>query len=331
MSRGAQPLSSPNVFARAPPAARPCRRVLEAATMREIVWCVPNFSEGRRQDVVDEIAAQVTSVDGVKLLGADPDPDHNRVVVSFVGPREAVAEAAFRAVAKARDLIDLNEHEGEHPRMGAADVLPFVPVSGVTMDQCVDLAHEVGERIGEELDIPVFLYERAATRPDRQNLAKVRKGQFEGLREAIGSDPEREPDYGPNAIHPTAGAIAVGARMPLIAYNVNLGTDDLSIAKSIAKAVRSISGGFVHVKAMGFEIKERGIVQVSMNLVNYKKSPVHRVQEAIRREAERYGVPVIGAEVVGLIPQEALVEAAKWYLQLEDFRDEQVLENNIWG
>jgi glutamate formiminotransferase len=280
--------------------------------------------------VIDQIVAEVQAVEAVKFLGADPDVNHHRVVVSFVGTRAGVAEAAFRAVAKASELIDLNEHEGEHPRMGASDVVPFVPVQGVTMDDCVDVANEVGERIGKELDIPVYLYEKAATRPERGNLATVRKGQFEGLKELIGKDPDREPDFGPNHIHPTAGATAVGARMPLIAYNVNLGTSDVEVAKKVAKAVRYISGGFRHVKAMGFEIKDRGITQVSMNLVNYKGSPIHRVQEAIRREAARYGVPVVGAEVVGLVPQQALVEVAKWYLQLEDFSEDQVLENRIW-
>ncbi len=298
--------------------------------MAELVWCVPNFSEGRDQSVIDQITAEVKAVDAVKFLGADPDVDHHRVVVSFVGTIEGVAEAAFRAVAKATELIDLNHHEGEHPRMGASDVVPFVPVQGVTMDDCVEVANQVGERIGRELEIPVYLYEKAATRPERENLATVRKGQFESLKELIGKDPDREPDFGPNRIHPTAGAVAVGARMPLIAYNVNLGTDDVKIAKAVAKAVRHISGGFRFVKAMGFEIKDRGITQVSMNLVNYKASPIHRVQEAIRREAARYGVPVVGAEVIGLVPQEALIEVAKWYLQLEDFDDEQVLENRIW-
>ena len=298
--------------------------------MAELVWCVPNFSEGRDQSVIDQITAEVKAVEEVKFLGADPDPDHHRVVVSFVGTKAGVAEAAIRTVAKAVELIDLNHHEGEHTRMGAADVVPFVPVQKVTMDDCVEIANQVGERIGKELDVPVYLYEKAATRPERENLAKVRKGQFEGLKELIGKDPDREPDFGPNHIHPNAGAVAVGARMPLIAYNVNLGTDDVKIAKAVAKAVRHISGGYRHVKAMGFEIKDRGITQVSMNLVNYKASPIHRVQEAIRREAARYGVPVVGAEVVGLIPQEALVEVAKWYLQLEDFDHEQVLENRIW-
>ncbi len=294
------------------------------------MWCVPNFSEGRRKDVIDQIAGEVSAVEGVKLLGTDADPDHNRVVVSFTGTRKGVAEAAFRAVALARELIDLNGHEGEHPRMGATDVIPFVPVQGVTMDDCVEVAMGLGERIGNELDIPVYLYEKAATRPERENLANVRKGQFEGLRELIGKDPDRTPDYGPDHIHPTAGAVAVGARMPLIAYNVNLGTDDVKLARTIAKSVRYISGGYRHVKAMGFEIKERGIVQVSMNLVNYKQSPIFRVQETIRREAARYGVPLVGAEIVGLVPMEALVETAKWYLQLEDFQDGQVLENRIW-
>jgi glutamate formiminotransferase len=296
----------------------------------EIVWCVPNFSEGRDQSVIDQITAEVKAVEDVKFLGADGDPDHNRVVVSFVGTQAGVAEAAFRAVAKGAQLIDLNHHQGEHPRMGAADVVPFVPVQGVSMDDCVEVANQVGERIGRELEIPVYLYEKAANRPERENLAAVRKGQFEGLRDLIGKDPDRTPDFGPDRIHPTAGAVAVGARMPLIAYNVNLGTSDVTIAKDIAKAVRHISGGFRHVKAMGFEIKDRGITQVSMNLVNFKASPIHRVQEAIRREAARYGVPVVGAEVVGLVPQEALVEVAKWYLQLEDFSDDQVLENRIW-
>jgi glutamate formiminotransferase len=298
--------------------------------MAEIVWCVPNFSEGRRKNVIDQIAAEVAGVEHVKLLGTDADADHNRVVVSFVGTRAGVGEAAFRAVAKAKELIDLNDHEGEHPRMGATDVVPFVPVQDVKMDDCIELAKDVGERIGSELEIPVYLYEKAAQRPERENLAVVRRGQFEGLKDMIGKDPNKEPDFGPNSIHPTAGAVAVGARMPLIAYNVNLGTDDVEVAKAIAKAVRHISGGFRHVKAMGFAIKERSIVQVSMNLVNYKQSPIHRVQETIRREAERYGVPVVGAEVVGLLPMKALVEVAKWYLQLEDFEDVQILENRIW-
>jgi glutamate formiminotransferase len=298
----------------------------------EIVWCVPNFSEGRRQDVIDAIVGEVKAVEGTRFLDADPDADHNRVVVSFVGPRAAVAEAAFRAVAKAAALIDLNHHKGEHPRMGAADVVPFVPVSGVNMEECVELSRQVGKRIGDELGIPVFLYERSATRPERENLADIRKGEFEGLRERIGTDPAMTPDFGPDRIHPTAGAVAVGARPPLVAFNVNLGTSDIEVAKLIARAVRNQTGGFRYVKALGFELKERGIVQVSMNLVDFTRSPVARVFEAVKREAARYGVAVVGSEIVGLVPLEALVDVAEWYLQLESFgKDEQVLERRIWG
>jgi len=298
----------------------------------EVVWCVPNFSEGRRQEVVEAIVGEIKAVEGTRFLDADPDADHNRVVVSFVGTSAAVAEAAFRAVAKAVELIDLNAHKGEHPRMGATDVVPFVPVSGVTMAQCVELSRQVGRRIGEELKIPVYLYERSATRPERENLADIRKGEFEGLRDRIGSDPAMVPDFGPAHIHPTAGAVAVGARPPLVAFNVNLGTADIKVAKDIARAVRHQTGGFHYVKALGFELKERGIVQVSMNLVDYTKSPVFRVFEAVRREAARYGVPVLGSEIVGMVPLEALVDVAEWYLQLEAFDKEgQVLERRIWG
>jgi glutamate formiminotransferase len=300
--------------------------------LAEVVWCVPNFSEGRRQDVIEAIVGEIKAVEGTHFLDADPDADHNRVVVSFVGTRAGVAEAAFRAVAKAATLIDLNAHKGEHPRMGATDVVPFVPVSGVTMEQCVELSRQVGKRIGEELKIPVFLYERSATRPERENLADIRKGEFEGLRDRIGSDPAMVPDFGPAHIHPTAGAVAVGARPPLVAFNVNLGTADINVAKAIAKAVRHQTGGFRYVKALGFELKERGIVQVSMNLVDYTKSPVYRVFETVKREAARYGVPVLGSEVVGMVPLEALVDVAEWYLQLEAFEKEgQVLERRIWG
>ncbi len=299
--------------------------------MAEVVWCVPNFSEGRRQEVIDAIVGEIKSVEGVKFLDAKPDVDHNRVVVSYVGPRAAVGEAAFRACRKASELIDLTRHKGEHPRMGATDVMPFVPVSDVTMEQCVELSREVGRRIGEVLGIPVFLYERSATRPERENLADIRKGEFEGLRERIGTDPLMRPDFGPERIHPTAGATVVGARPPLVAFNVNLGTSDINVAKNIARAVRHQTGGFRYVKALGFELKERGIVQVSMNLVDHTRSPIYRVFEAVKREAARYGVPVVGAEVVGLVPLEALVETAGWYLQLEGFRGDQVLERRIWG
>ena len=223
----------------------------------KIVECVPNFSEGRRPEVLDEIVGAMTAVDGARLLDKEMDADHNRAVVTIIGEPEAVSEAAFRGIEKARELIDLTKHEGEHPRMGATDVCPFVPVNDVTMDECVELARRLGERVGKELEIPVYLYEAAATKPSRQNLAKVRKGQFEGLRDEIGSNPAKDPDYGPNRIHPTAGAIAIGAREFLVAYNINLGTDDISIAKTIAKSIRFAGGGLRYVKAMGFEIKDR--------------------------------------------------------------------------
>ena len=295
----------------------------------KLVECVPNFSEGRRPEVLDAIVGAMTAVDGVRLLDREMDADHNRAVVTIVGEPEAVLEGVFRGMAKAAEVIDLTTHEGEHPRMGATDVVPFVPVKDVTMDDCVELARRLGERVGKELEIPVFLYESACTRPERQNLAKVRKGQFEGLCEEIGTNPAKEPDFGPNRIHPTAGATAVGARPFLVAYNINLGTTDLSVAKAIAKAIRHSSGGLRHVKAMGFAIKDRNIVQVSINMVNFKGTPLFRVFEMVRSEAERYGVPVIGSEVVGLVPVDALVDCAEFYLRLENFQRDQVLENRL--
>lgn len=295
----------------------------------KLVECVPNFSEGKRPEVVDEIVGAMTAVGGVSLLDKEMDADHNRAVVTIIGEPEAVLEGAFRGIEKARELIDLTKHKGEHPRMGAADVCPFVPVKDVGMDECVELAEKLGKRVGEELDIPVYLYEEAATRPERQNLAKVRKGQFEGLSEEIGTNPEKEPDFGPNRIHPTAGAIAIGARQFLVAYNINLGTDDLSIAKTIAKSIRHSGGGLRHVKAMGFEIKDRGIVQVSINMVNFHGTPLFRVFEMVKSEAARYGVPVIGSEIVGLVPAEALVDCAEFYLRLEAFKRDQILENRL--
>jgi len=294
-----------------------------------LVECVPNFSEGRRPEVIEEIVATMVAVEGVRLLDKEMDADHNRAVVTIIGGPDEVLEGAFRGIAKARDLIDLTKHEGEHPRMGAADVCPFVPVSDVTMDECVELAKKLGERIGTELEIPVFLYEAAATRPDRQNLAKVRKGQFEGLSKEIGTNPQKDPDFGPKRIHPTAGAIAVGARPFLVAYNINLGTSDLSIAKRIAKSIRHAGGGLRYVKAMGFEIKDRGIVQVSINMVNFRGTPLFRAFEMVKREAERYGVPVIGSEIVGLVPVDALVDCADFYLRLENFQKDQILEHRL--
>jgi len=296
---------------------------------RKIVECVPNFSEGRRKEVIEEIVDQVRKRKDVKLLDYSSDPDHNRTDVTFIGEPKAVKEAALDLAMKCVELIDMNKHKGEHPRMGAIDVVPFVPVYNVTMEECVKLAHEFAKEFAEKSGVPCFMYEEAATRPDRKNLADVRRGEFEGLKEEIGKNPDRVPDYGPNRIHPTAGATAVGARFFLIAFNVNLGTSDIEIAKKIAKAVRYSSGGYRYVKAMGFELKERGIVQVSMNLTNYKKTPIFRVFETIKNEAERYGVPVVGSEIVGLVPLEALVEVADYYLRLENFSMEQILEKRL--
>jgi glutamate formiminotransferase/formiminotetrahydrofolate cyclodeaminase len=297
--------------------------------MSQIVECVPNFSEGRRPEVLEEIVAALRSVPGVLLLDREMDADHNRAVVTIAGPPQDVLEAAYRAVAKAAERIDLRVHTGEHPRMGATDVVPFVPIRGVSMDDCVALARALGDRVGRELGIPVFLYEAAATRPDRANLADVRRGEFEGLAKEIGANPDRAPDFGPAAIHATAGATAIGARMPLIAYNVNLGARDVAVAKKVAKAVRFAGGGLRHVKAMGFELRDRGLAQVSMNLVNHKETPIHRAFEMVRREAERYGVPVVGSEIVGLVPEDAIVESADFFLRLESFSPGQILENRL--
>jgi glutamate formiminotransferase/formiminotetrahydrofolate cyclodeaminase len=296
-----------------------------------LVECVPNFSEGRDAAVVDAIVQDICSVKGIKLLDKQMNADHNRAVVSFIGEPEAAVEAAFRGAKKAKELIDLGKHKGEHPRMGATDVIPLVPLMNVTMSECVELARRLGQRIGEELAIPVFLYEAAATKPERENLAQVRFGEFEGLRETIGKDASRKPDFGPEKIHPTAGAVAVGARMPLVAFNVNLGTSDVSVARNIAKAIRFADGGLRYVKALGFELKEIGLVQVSMNLVNTKGTPIHRVFTLIKSEAERYGVPILGSEIVGLVPMDALVDVAEHHLRLEGFERDQVLETRLLG
>ena len=292
----------------------------------QIVECIANFSEARRPEVVEAIMAAVTSVPGVTLLDRHSDLDHNRTVLTFVGPPAEVEEAAFRAIAKAAELIDLDQHTGEHPRIGATDVVPFVPITGVTMPECVEMARRLGSRVGEELGIPVYLYEEAATRPERKNLENIRRGQYEALKEEIGVKPERQPDFGPAKVGP-AGATVIGARQPLIAFNVYLTTDDVSIAKKIAKAVRNSSGGLRYVKALGLLVEGRA--QVSMNLTNYRGTPVARVVEMIRREAARYGVGIHHSELVGLIPQEALVEAARWYLQLDQFEPEQILEYRL--
>ncbi len=297
--------------------------------MEKLVEVVPNFSEGRRKEVVDQIVQAMLSVPGTTLLDMEMDPDHNRSVVTLVAPPEAAVEAAFRGIQKAAELIDLNQHQGQHPRIGATDVVPFVPLKGVTMEECVALAEQLGRRVAEELKIPVYLYEEAARVPERKNLANIRKGEFEGLREAIKTDPSRKPDFGPAELHPTAGATVIGARKILIAYNVNLGTQDLSVAKQIAKRVRARGGGLAFVKALGFELKERGLVQVSMNLVDYKKTPIYAAYELVKLYAERYGVPVVGSEIVGLVPQEALVQVADFYLRLENFQPDQIIEARL--
>jgi len=298
--------------------------------MDRIVECIPNFSEGKDQEVIDRIAGEIRRVRGVKLLDVESDADHNRSVVTFLGEPEAAAEAAFLATKKASELIDLNKHKGEHPRIGATDVIPFVPISNVTMEECVELAKKVGERIASELKIPVYLYEAAATRQECINLADIRKGEYEGLRKDIVTDLRRKPDFGPSKLHPTAGATVVGAREPLIAFNVNLGTDDIEIAKKIAKTVRFSSGGLKCVKAKGFEIKKRGIVQVSMNLTNYKETPISKAFEMVKREADGYGVPIIGSEIIGLVPLDAMVDVADFYLKLENFKKGQILETRLW-
>ena len=295
--------------------------------MRQIVECVPNFSEGRRKEVVDEIVAAIVQ-EGVQLLDVQMDADHNRAVVSFIGDLAACEQAAFAGIAAAATRIDLNAHQGEHPRMGATDVVPFVPIGGVTMEECVAAAKRLGQRVAAELDIPVYLYAEAAQVPERKSLPAIRKGEYEGIRDSIGTDPARAPDFGPTRLGP-AGATAVGARYPLIAYNIYLDTNRLAVAEACAKAVRESSGGMKNVQGKGFEIAERGIVQVSMNLLRYDLTPIHRVTEFVRREAERYGVRVLSSEVVGLVPQKALVDAAEWYLQVEGFRADQVLENRL--
>ena len=297
--------------------------------MHPVVECVPNFSEGRRKEVVDAIADAARGVEGVTVLDVELDPNHNRSVLTFVGPPEAAAEAAFRTAKKASELIDMNVHRGEHPRIGALDVLPFVPIAGVTMEDCVRLARETGKRIADELGIPVYLYEAAATRPDRKALPNLRKGEYEGLRAEIRTNPDRVPDFGRPEMHPTAGACVVGARPPLIAYNVNLGTTDVKVAKRIAKLVRERDGGLPAVRALGFELKDRGLVQVSMNLVDYKVTSIEKAFDAVSAHAAESGVPVVASEIVGLVPQDALPPNPVARLRLENFTAHQILENRL--
>ena len=294
----------------------------------KLVECVPNFSEGRRPDVVAAIRDAIAAVEGVLLLDVSSDPSHNRSVVTFVAPLERAVEAAFAGVREARERIDLTAHQGEHPRMGAADVVPFVPLEGTTMEDCIALGRELGRRVGEELEIPVYLYERAATRPARENLADVRRGEFEGLRDEIGANPDRDPDFGPRRVHPTAGAVAIGARPFLVAYNVYLGdARNLDVAKRVAKAVRGSSGGLRHVKGLGLEVE--GQAQVSMNLVDTEKTPLFRAFDMVKMEAAASGVATTWSEIVGLVPERVLFDAAARYLQLDRFTPEQVLERRL--
>jgi len=293
--------------------------------VKRIVECVPNFSEGRRLEVIEAIRNAVARP-GVAILDQHSDADHNRTVLTLVGEPEAIEPAAFAGIAKAAELIDLNVHRGEHPRLGATDVVPFVPVSGVTLDECVSIARRLGERVGRELNIPVYLYEAAATRPDRENLENIRRGEYEGLKEEIGTNPDRAPDFGPARVGP-AGATIIGARPFLIAFNAYLNTPDVNIARQIAKAIRHSGGGLRYVKALGLEVE--GKAQVSMNLTDYRRTSIAHVVEMIRREAARYGCSIVKTELVGLTPQAALIDAAQWYLQIDDLKPDQVLENRL--
>ena len=297
--------------------------------MLQLVECVPNFSEGRRPEVVEQIATSIRAVKTACVLDTHIDPDHNRSVITFVASPEFVVEGAVQAVKRAAQLIDMRTHLGEHPRLGATDVLPFVPINGVTMDDCVRLAHEAGKRIATELAIPVYFYEQAAMGPSRVNLEDVRRGALELLREQISTNTERAPDEGLPVVHETAGAIAVGARPFLIAFNVVLRTEDILVARQIAKAIRARSGGLPFVKALGFRLATRQFVQVSMNLVNYEVSGMEMAYDAIVREAQRLGVEIHSAEIVGLVPRAALNREAAYFSKLENFSEAKILENQI--
>lgn len=296
--------------------------------MEKIIECVPNFSEGRDRCKIEKIVEPFRGQRGVKLLDYQNDEDHNRMVVTVVGDPEPLKDAVIRAVGAATQLIDMTEHSGQHPRMGATDVVPFIPVRNADMDDAIALSEQVAKSVAEQYHLPVFLYEASAATPERQNLANVRKGQFEGMPEKL-NDPAWRPDFGPAQIHPTAGVTAMGARMPLVAFNVNLGTDNPEIADSIARKVRQISGGLRYCKGIGIELKDRRIVQVSMNMTNYEKTALYRVSELIRIEARRYGVSIVGSEIIGLVPMAALTDTAAYYLGLENFSMSQVLEARL--
>jgi glutamate formiminotransferase len=296
--------------------------------MRTVIECVPNFSEGANGAIVEAIAAPVRAVPGLRVLNLSSDPTHNRSVLTFVGDGAAVRDGVLALFEAALSRIDLTRHRGGHPRMGAVDVVPLIPIRGATVADCVALSRELGAEIGRRFGVPVYLYEDSASADNRKNLADVRKGEFEGLASKM-ERPEWKPDFGPDRPHPTAGAVALGARPPLIAYNINLGTRDLALAERIAKAIRHIGGGFRYVKAMGVDLPDRGLVQVSINMTNYKKTPLHRVFECVKSEAERHGVSIVASEIVGLAPVEALTMAAEHYLRLESFSSGQILETQL--
>ena len=296
--------------------------------MAKLVECVPNFSEGQRAEVIEAIIGEARGTPGVTVLDHSSDPNHNRTVLTFVGEPQAAKQAAFACCAKAAELIDMEKHRGGHPRIGATDVIPFIPVSNVTMEECVALAHELGREIADKLSIPVYFYEAAAKRPSMKALPDVRKGEYEGLKEAI-KTPERAPDEGPRAMHPRAGATVVGARPFLVAFNINLSTPDVALAKRIAQTIRAARGGYVNCRAIGLSLEERGITQVSINMTDYTSTPLHRVFETVKSEAARYGVSVVGSEIIGLTPMQALLDAADFYLRLEGFKREQVLEARL--
>lgn len=296
--------------------------------MNQIIECVPNFSEGRDKAKIEKIVDCFRGKEGVKLLDYSSDENHNRSVVTVVGEREPLKAAVLEAVGRAVELIDLTKHEGQHPRMGAVDVIPFIPIRNSDMDECVALSKEVGQEIAERYNFPVFLYEKSASAPHRENLAAIRKGEFEGMAEKI-HQPEWHPDFGPEERHPTAGTVAVGARMPLVAFNINLNTNRLDIATAIGKRIRHINGGFRFVKAMGVDLADRGIVQVSINMTDFTRTALYRVFETVKFEAARWGVTIAGSEIIGLVPMAALVDTAEYYLGLEDFSMKQVLESRI--
>ncbi|MBU3188187.1 glutamate formimidoyltransferase [Clostridium bowmanii] len=296
--------------------------------MGKLVECVPNFSEGRDKKIIESILDEVRNTENVKLLDYSSDKDHNRTVVTFVAAPEDAKNAAFKLIKRASELIDMRHHTGAHPRMGATDVVPFIPIQDITTEECVEMAKELGEKVASELNIPVYLYEDAASSKERTNLANIRKGQYEGFFEKI-KLPEWKPDFGPCEMNEKSGCTVIGARFPLVAYNVNLGTDNMEIATAIGKKVRFIGGGLRFVKAMGVKLHERNIVQISMNLVNYEKTAVYRAHEMVKMEAMRYGVSVVGSEVIGLVPMKALIDCAEYYLQIENFDISQVLEKRL--